>query len=331
MKLIYHDAKHSYYLDGKRCKGVTTVASIPTDRWSLERYSERNVAIGMMLEPKLVEDVACHIENRDRLNNIVDDAKRVAKAMHKADRGTQMHRVLELILLGREIDLLTAQQRRDAEVLKRTLDRYKLTPHINMIEQFVVWPQHAVAGRFDAVLERPDGTQWLVDLKSGPNAITYPQSTACQLALYARAPHVSVDAPAFGDRQTVENWRKMPERLDYSWARVLLCAPEDTVGEMHRINIEHGWAGARKALELVNWRKVNNTEIVADEIAEDTSTDYVVFSPEQRYIDWVPSVATVDALYGLWTQAVTEGASGPVLQAACAARKAELLAIPAAV
>lgn len=332
MKLVYHDNKHSYYLDGKRCKGVTTVAKIPTDTWNLERYSERNVAIGMTLEPKLIEDVACHIENKDRLNTIVDDAKRAAKSLHKADRGTQMHRVLELILLGQEIKLLTDQQRRDAEVLKRTLDRYKLTPHMNLTEQFVCWPQHLVAGRFDAVLERPDGALWLVDLKSGPNAIAYPQSTACQLALYARAPHVSVDAPAFGDRQTIENWRTMPEKLDYKWARVLLCEPDATVGTMHRIDIEHGWAGARKALELVNWRKADNTDIVMDEIAEDdTSTDYVVFSGEQRYISWVPSATTVEALYQLWTQAKAEGVSGPMLQAACAARKAELLAIPAAV
>lgn len=332
MKLVYHDTKHAYYLDGKRCKGVTTVAKIPTDTWSIDRYNERQVAIGMAVDRNIAENVATHIDNKDRLNNLVEDAKWAAKSHLKADRGTQMHRVLELILLGQEIKLLTDQQRRDAEVLKRTLDRYKLTPHMNLTEQFVCWPQHLVAGRFDAVLERPDGTLWLVDLKSGPNAIKYPQSTACQLALYARAPHVSVDAPAFGDRQTIENWRTMPEKLDYKWARVLLCEPDATTGTMHRIDIQHGWGGAMKALELVKWRKVNNTDIVADEFAEDdTSTDYVVFSAEQRYTSWVPSVTSVDALYALWAQAVAEGASGPVLHAACAARKAELLAIPATV
>ena len=125
------------------------------------------VATGMAIEPNLVENVAAHIDDKDRLNEICEEAKKAAKSHLKADRGTQKHRVLELVLLDREHKLITDQQRADAVILKRTMDRYHLTPYDYMAEQFVAWPHYCVTGRFDAVLERPDGTLILVDLKSG--------------------------------------------------------------------------------------------------------------------------------------------------------------------
>jgi hypothetical protein len=323
MLLKYFDSNHAYYLDGKRAKGVTTLAKIPTDTYSIDRWTERMVAIGVTVDPTIRENIACHIDNKQRLNDFCEEAKKAAKAHEKADRGTQMHRVLELVLLDQEIKLITDQQRRDAVALKRTLDRYKLTPHLNLTEQFVAWPDQVVCGRFDAVLERPDGKQWLVDLKSGPNAVAYPQSTAVQLALYARAPHVSVDAPAYGDKQEVTDWRTMPENLDYKYARVLLCTPTDDVGTLHRIDIEHGWAGARKALEIVKWRKVNNDQIVFPELTEDdTPVVEVVSASEQAYYSYIASAQSVDDLYAIWDRAKLFGHATETLRVACAQRKA---------
>jgi RecB family exonuclease len=270
-KLTYDDTTHAYYLNGRRCKSVSTVAKVPTDTYTLEKWSQRMVAIGLATDPQLIENVAAHIDNRDRLDEIVEQAKRAAKAHQAADRGTQMHRVLELVLLGQDDKLLTAQQRADAEVLKRTLDRYKLTPHQDMAEQFVIWPQHTIAGRFDAILEQPDGTLILTDLKSGPNAVTYPQSVSIQLALYARAPMMSSGIHTAGDRATITDWRELPERLDRLNGYVLLVTPDDTVGTLHRIDIEHGWAAAQLALQVVDWRKgANYGRDIASKVAEFT-------------------------------------------------------------
>ena len=255
VKLTYTDTNHAYYLNGKRCKGVTTVAKIPTDTYTLEQWAQRQVAIGLAMDHNLVENVAVDLDNRDALNTIVDKAKEVASAHRAADRGTQMHRVLQLVLLDQEHKLLTEQQRRDAELLKRTLDRYKLTIYDALSEQFVVWPNHLVAGRFDAVLERPDGRLILTDLKSGPNAVLYPHATAVQLALYARAPHISEHIHTRGDKTTIEDWRTMPDRLDRRSAYILLAEPEADIGTLHEIDIEHGWAAASLALQIVNWRK----------------------------------------------------------------------------
>lgn len=269
LKLVYTDESHTYYLNGKRAKSVTNVAKIPVDSFTLEQWDRRQVAIGMAIDPNLVEKVAVDIENRDTINKVVEDAKKTARAHLSADRGTQMHRVLELVLLDQEEKLLTAQQRADAVVLKRTLDRYKLTPYDALIEQFVAWPQYCVTGRFDAVLETSDGALILVDLKSGPNAVTYPQATAIQLALYARAPHISDNIDVRGDKSTITDWRTMPERLDRHYGYVLLVEPDAEVGTLHEIDIEHGWAAAQLALQIVNWRKeLNYGKNIAHEVLE---------------------------------------------------------------
>jgi hypothetical protein len=64
-----------------------------------------------------------------------------ADAHRKADRGTQMHKVLELVLLDMPERLLSDQQRADADLPRRTLDRYKLTPHDGLAE---AWPYHRI-------------------------------------------------------------------------------------------------------------------------------------------------------------------------------------------
>lgn len=258
MKLTYNDQQHSYYLDGKRAKSVTAVAKIPTDGWAIQKWHERMTAIGVAVDANLRENIACHIDNRQALNDICEEAKKVAKAHEAADRGTQMHRVLELVLLEQEQKLMTDQQRRDADTLKRTLDRYKLTPYDCMAEQFVAWPEETVTGRFDCILEKPDGALVLVDLKSGPNAVTYPHSTAVQLALYARAPHISDNIHTVGDKSTVTDWRTMPERLNLDVGYVLLVQPDDDVGTLYELDIEHGWTAGQLALQIVTWQKQYN-------------------------------------------------------------------------
>jgi hypothetical protein len=280
------------------------------------------VAIGLATDPALLENVAAHIDNRDRLNDIVENAKRAAKAHQAADRGTQMHRVLELILLGQDDKLLTAQQKSDADVLKRTLDRYRLTPHQDMAEQFVIWPHYTIAGRFDAILELPDGTLILTDLKSGPNAVAYPQSASIQLALYARAPLMSGGIEANGDRSTITTWREMPERLDRRYGYVLLVTPDDTVGTLHRIDIEHGWAAAQMALKVTEWRKKLNGRQIATEVTTE-------FDPRPAPATWESlalAATDIDRLRQLWSRAVELGQMTDELKALMAARAAELTA-----
>jgi len=229
------------------------------DDYAIRLWNERMAIIGVTIDPNLRENIAANIDNIDALKDIGEEAKQVAKAHEKADRGTQMHRVLQLVLLDLEWRLLTDQQRQDAEVLKRTLDRYKLTPHEGLVEQFVAYPEYTVCGRLDAVLEHADGSIVLVDLKTGVNAVKYPHATAAQFAMYANAPHVSQNAAIFkGDKCEITDWRTMPDEMDRHIGYVMLVEPDAKVGELYEINMEHGWYAAQRALEIIKWRKELN-------------------------------------------------------------------------
>jgi hypothetical protein len=312
-KLIYHERGHAYWLNGKRAKGVSTVAKIAADDYKIRMWNERMVALGVTIDGNLRENVAMHAEDIDALANICEEAKRAAKAHLKADRGSQKHRVLELILTGQEHKLITDQQRQDAEILKRTMERYALTPRTDLAEQFVIYPAYGVCGRFDAVLmfETNDGRTVLVDLKSGENAVKYPHSTDSQLAMYARAPHISTGAHR-GDRIEITEWSTMPADLDLDTGYVLLVTNDQRVGTLHRLDIAHGWRAAEHSLELINWRKEyeNGRGIVAE------VTDVIG--------DQIRDAITVDQLREIWTRAAQWGILTDELKGAITTRKTEL-------
>jgi PD-(D/E)XK nuclease superfamily protein len=253
-KLVYTDSTHTYMLDGRRAKSVTAVAKIVQDSYLLDQWRKRQVAIGMMLEPRLAERVAVDPDNREAVDAICEEAMRVAGAHHKADRGTQRHRASELADIGGK--LLTEQQRADAEAWRRTIEHHGLEILPQHVEGFAIYPDHGVVGRFDrfAVL-RARGRTAIVDLKSGVNAVKYPQGTAAQLALYANAPLISATVTTAGDRSTITEWTTPPADLDLGLGYVVLLGDDMEIGELWEINIAHGWAGAQIALNTVAWRK----------------------------------------------------------------------------
>ncbi len=293
--MIYHDRGHRYYLNGTRTKSVSAVAKMAADDYKIRLWNERMVAIGLTVEPEgrvLRENIAMHIDDSDALEDDCEQAKRIAQAHWKADRGSQKHRVLERVLLGQEDLLITDQQRADAVILKRTLDRYSLTPRTELAEQFVIYPDYMITGRFDAVLafETADGRTVLVDLKSGENAVKYPHSTSAQLAMYDNAPFISVGENR-GSRIEITQWTTMPANLDHSVAYVLLVENDAQVGTLHEMDIEHGWKAAQWAMELIVWRK---------------QLDYgraMVSEVSDRFTEAVEHAVTEDHLRAVWSSA----------------------------
>lgn len=250
-KLVYNDSSHSYTLNGRRCKSVTAVAKIVPDSYALEQWRKRQVAIGMTLEPRLAERVAVDVDNREAVDKVCEDAMQIAGAHHAANRGTQRHRASELSDLGGK--LLTDQQRADAAAWQRTLDAYGIEILPEFVEGFAIWPDHGVVGRFDRIA-RYQGRHVILDLKSGENAVKYPQGTSVQLALYANAPLISTSIDVTGDRSTVTEWMSPPD-VDLTTGYVVLLGDGMNVGELWRIKIDHGWVGAQLALSIVQWRK----------------------------------------------------------------------------
>jgi hypothetical protein len=251
-QLTYDDKAHAYRLAAARCVNASSLTKITSDVYNLTRWNEEQIAVGFARKPELLEQVA--LGNRDAIAAGVEEAKAAAGADRKAKRGTQMHFVFERVLGGREDLLITAQQRSDAAALKRTMDLYRLTP-TPWVENIILYPVELVAGRFDAIIEKADGTLILVDLKSGDNAVKYPQNTAVQLATYQNAPWMAESVMTTGNRSVVTEWTTLPERLYRDRAYVMLLPPGEKVGTLHSINTVSGWQAAQLALRIVQWRR----------------------------------------------------------------------------
>lgn len=103
------------------------------------------------------------------------------------------------------------------------------------------------------------GDQMIPTHNSGVNAVRYPQAVATQLALYARAPHVSAAVVTDGDHSTVTEWTTMPDDLDLDRGYIVLIGDHhDDIGELWELDIAHGWEGGQLALRLVDWRRSRN-------------------------------------------------------------------------
>lgn len=254
-QLTFDDGNHEYRLGRQRVKSASATGKLAVESFALDGYDRRMIITGLIQNPPLIEAAAAAIGNNDALARVADDAKQAAGAYRNSARGLQMHWVLQCVLSGRTDLIMTAQQRADADALRRTLDRYRLDP-TEWVENFIVYPEFLVAGRFDAILRKVvDDTLVMVDLKSGINAVKYPQSTACQLALYQNAPWMAASVDTKGDLSVVTEWTHLPENLYRDHGYVLLLQPGEPVGTLHSVNTQHGWAAAQLALRIVNWRR----------------------------------------------------------------------------
>jgi hypothetical protein len=254
MRLTYADTTHRYHLDGKSVKSASSVAKIAADDYALTLWQQRMVAVGMTIRPDLAERVAVDLTNREAINGVVEAAHEAARTDAAANRGTQRHRVLELTLLDLTDQFVTDQQRADAEVLRRTLDRYGLEPIPDRVEQFVVWPQVPIVGRYDCCLNY-QGRPAMFDLKSGRSAVDYPHSTITQLAIYAYAPQTSKTVVHKGDSWTCDDWGTMPDGLDLETGYVILVGDDDEVGTLYALDLVHGYRAATAAMDIVAWRR----------------------------------------------------------------------------
>ena len=83
---------------------ATTWASTLEDRWNLERWGKRMVALGLADRPDLLMAVSVNRGDKDRLNALCDDAVEAAKASAAATVGTSMHQLTDMVDRGDELN-----------------------------------------------------------------------------------------------------------------------------------------------------------------------------------------------------------------------------------
>lgn len=250
MKFKYHEKSHTYYVDGKRCKGISSLGKTLEDGTALEQWKLRMVMLGMTMSPDLVESVAHHFDDRQKMKEHIEEALAIAKANAAAQRGTTKHKILDRFDKGEQV-IETELAKETIRLWQEALDAAEFEVIPEYAERFVVHPDRHIAGRLDRIMRRKsDGALVVVDLKTGERAIEYPHSVAVQLAFYAHAPLLV--GPLNRDGMT-EQFEEMPE-VDYSTGYVIHM-PSDGTARAVPINIGAAWDVCEAHLDgIFAWR-----------------------------------------------------------------------------
>lgn len=163
---------------------ATTVAETLDDRYNLELWKMRQVALGLSVRPDLLAQVAAHTaDDKKVINGVCKDAMDAAASQSGANMGTALHRIIERHNRGELDDC--------PDMFRERLDAYieatePLTIRRDLVERVAVLGTQKIAGMFDLGAE-VDGTLYVADLKTGSGIDFGARGFAVQLAIYAMA------------------------------------------------------------------------------------------------------------------------------------------------
>ena len=219
----------------------SSYAELLEDHYSLDRWSERKIAAGLMQERRLrlalaaLGDTEESQENKEAANKILAQAKAAARAGDKAEEGTALHALTERYDHGLPINFMPEEFEGNLEDWKR------LTEHLEIldIECFVVEDEYRCAGTFDRLVRYHEPCQVcgaylrIADLKSG--RIDYgAMKMAAQLAIYA---HGRYYVPETGERVG------FPDRVCHC-SGIIIHVPSGEpygTGVLRWVNIGQAW------------------------------------------------------------------------------------------
>lgn len=280
----------------RRC---TTFVGVLEDTWNLSRWSQRNVAIGLADRPDLLLGVAAHRDDKQKLNQLCEDAAEAAKAHAAATTGTALHALTEIVDRGLDMPVLPEQAQLDIAAYRAATANIEWLA----IEQGIVVDELRVHGTPDRVGRLPDGRVVIADLKTG-NVDFGMAKIAMQMAVYSRG--VPYDH-ASGRRDT------FTAPVDQA-AGIVIHLPAGTGKcELLEVDLAAGWEGVQIARQVWDWRARKN-------LAKPYGTGLDLFG----LIDLAGDPDSVRALWAAhqseWTEAHTAAAKARI----------DVLAAPAA-
>lgn len=292
---------------------ATTLASTLADTYGLTQWQMRMVAKGLgMRQDLLALAAAAHVDDKETLNRVANDAKEAAGSSAGANSGTALHSFTEAVDRG-EDPQVPDPWRADIEAYKATIAEHRLTIHPEWIERITVVPQFGVAGTFDRIITLPGGRRVIADVKTGKDLSYSWCEIAVQLALYANASHMWA-----GD-----GWVKLPV-LDPTEAVVIWLPVGQARCELHTVDTAAGWEMAAVAYGVRQWRARRN-------LSKKLPAPADVIARLKRPLEaadlrrQVEGAATVAELTDIWAEASSAGHWTDALTAAAAARKKALV------
>ncbi len=216
----------------RRC---TTFIDVLGDRSNLERWKQRQTALGLSKRPDLMMRVQAKPSNKD-LDRICEDSLKAAGSDASANIGTAIHALTELIDRGQTPEI-PPQAEKDIQAYIAAVKPMKM----EAIEVFVVHDRLKVGGTFDRIVRYEDKL-YVADLKTG--SIDYDGAKiAMQLAVYANSQIYDVET---GKRTRLE--------VDLHRGLVIHLPQGEGKCTLHWADIHAGFEGVRLAEQVWQWR-----------------------------------------------------------------------------
>jgi hypothetical protein len=224
---------------------VTTHAATCDDRYGLEQWGKRMVAIGLSRRPDLLAGVAAaRDDDRNRLDSLVSDAIEAGGSSTGRNLGQALHEFTERIDRGElELSAVPDPWQADVAAYRRAMDEAGFS--IELVERICVIPELTVAGTFDRLIVR-DGHRFVLDVKTAQELRFGWTSISAQLALYSRA-------STLYDAESGEHTPMPP--VDQQVGFVAHVPAGQGTCELIAVDLEVGWRGALLAHQVRSWRK----------------------------------------------------------------------------
>jgi len=165
----------SYLLNGRKVPSVTTILSDGWPKPALAYWAAKEAAAAAV--NRWDELAALPVSERIETIKRAPWERRDAAAL----RGTEIHELGERLVAGEPVEIPDAFLG-PVNAYARFLDRFDVQPIL--VERPVANVSHEWAGTFDLRARLYDGTDWLLDLKTGSGVY---ETHAIQLAAYAHA------------------------------------------------------------------------------------------------------------------------------------------------
>ena len=233
----------------RRC---TTFIDVLADRFGLEAWKQRQVAVGLSKRADLLLRVSSAAGDKKVLDQVCKDAMEAAGSSTAATIGTAIHALTEQLDRGEKPEFPEAWSK-DIKAYREAIAGYQ----IRDIEVFVVNDELQVGGTFDRIFVEPveelfAGERGLVaDLKTGD--ISFDSSKiAMQLAVYANSHRYD---PATGKRT--------PLNVSQEQGLVVHLPAGEGQCRIHEADLKAGWEGVMLAADVWKWRQRKNLLVKA--------------------------------------------------------------------
>ena len=268
----------------------TTYIDVLDDKYNLQKWMQRMVALGLAARPDLLLGVQAHREDKKALDRYCDEAREAAAANAAATTGTALHALTELIDRGQELPAGLAPG------VLASLEKYREATEAltaTHIEQFCVQDHLKIGGTPDRVVKH-QGTAYIADLKTG--SIEWGiLKIAMQLAVYARSHTYDITTGKRGEHNADLN-RGLIIHLP------VVEDPADAVCTLHWVDIMAGWHSVIVARDVREKRKLKFTDLT-EPFGPDLAEQLAASVPLEAQIE---ACATADDVRALWSKHAAE-------------------------